>query len=173
MKRVSRDTRHETRNTGFFVAYATAEQVIERHGAGTVQLLTGRDGDGAADFSSAGGVLDRALADAAAEIDTYLAAKYDLPLTETPDILTRLAVDIAVYRLASAADVATEERRMRYEDAVKLLERIASGEASLGLASPGAPSRAWTSVGTASSLPRRFSRETMARLGGGAPREWE
>ena len=146
------------------MSYATADQVEERYGADLLLLLRDRDGDGVADAA----VLDRALADAAGEIDTYLAAKYDLPLAETPAVLTRLAVDITVYRLSSEADLLTDERRRRYEDALKLLVRIARGEASLGLRSPGAPSRA-----TATSRPRRFSRETMTGLGGGAPREWE
>ena len=138
------------------MAYATTEQVIERYGAGTVQVLTDRDGDGAVDPV----VLDRALADAAAEIDTYLAVKYDLPLFSSPAsppaVLTRLAVDIAVYRLAAEADRATDERRRRYEDAVKLLERIARGEASLGPADP--PPSAASGV-KISRRPRRFSRE--------------
>ena len=69
--------------------YATPEQVIERHGADAVLLLTDREGDGAADV----GAIERALEDALAEIDTYLAAKYDLPLSETPTVLTRLAAD--------------------------------------------------------------------------------
>ena len=75
--------------------------------------------------------------------------------------LTRLAVDIAVYRLAAEADTGTDERRKRYQDAVALLERIASGEASLGLPSPGAPSRAMSM-----SRPRRFSCETFFSAAG-------
>ena len=132
--------------------YATAQQVIERYGAGMVRLLTDRDGAGAVDPL----VLERALADAAAEIDTYLAAKYDLPLIGTPRVLTRLAVDIAVYRLAAGADLATDERRRRYEDAVKLLERIARGEASLGLADPPPSAAGGVKI---SRRPRRFRRE--------------
>ena len=146
------------------MSYATPAQVTERHGADAVLLLTDRDGDGVADT----GAIERALADASAEIDTYLAAKYQLPLSETPSVLTRLAADIAVYRLAVSADRRIEEHRVRYDDAVKLLVRIAKGEASLGLASPAAPSRSWTQ-----SRPRRFSRETMAGVAGGAPKEFE
>ena len=136
------------------MSYATTEQISERYGADVLLLLADRDRDGAADAA----VVEQALADAAAEIDTYLAAKYDLPLTETPDILTRLAVDIAVYRLAAEADLSTDERRKRYEDAVKLLERVARGEASLGLADP--PASAYGGV-KISRRPRRFSRKTF------------
>ena len=140
------------------MTYATAEQVIERYGARTVQLLTDRAGAGVMDPV----VLERALADAAAEIDTWLAVKYDLPLfsppASPPEVLTRLAVDIAVYRLAAGADLATDERRRRYEDAVKLLERLARGEASLGLADPPASTVGGVKI---SRRPRRFSREVF------------
>ena len=144
------------------MAYATSAQVKERRGADALLLLTDRDGDGAADD----GAIERALEDASAEIDTWLAAKYDLPLSETPAVLTRLAADIAVYRLAVGADRRIDEHRVRYDDAVALLKRIAKGEASLGLKSPGPPSRAFVS-----SQPRRFTRDSMAGLAGGAPRE--
>ena len=148
--------------------YATTEQVIERYGADQILLLTDRDGGDAIDT----GAVERALEDASAEVDAYLAAKHQLPLSETPAVLTRLAADIAVYRLAVTADRRTEEHRVRYEDAAALLKRIAKGEASLGLASPGAPSRAWAQPRT-----RRFSREAFFSsepgLGGGAPRERE
>ena len=145
------------------MAYATPDQVKERRGADALLLLTDRGG-GAADD----GALERALEDASAEIDTWLAAKYDLPLSGTPAVLTRLAADIAVYRLAVGADRRIDEHRVRYDDAVALLKRIAKGEASLGLTSPGPPSRAFVS-----SQPRRFTRDSMAGLAGGAPRERE
>lgn len=149
------------------MSYATPAQVIERYDEHTITTIADRDNDGSPDTA----VLERALADASAEIDTYLAAKYDLPLASTPEVLTRLASDIALYRLASEADRGTDERRQRYEDAVALLRRLASGEASLGLPSPGAPSRAYTSVGSVTGRPRRFTRETMRGLAGGAGSE--
>lgn len=83
------------------------------------------------------GAVSEALADAGAEMDAYLAARHDLPLSEsldaTPAILERLCVDIAVYRLAARADVAADEHRVRYDDAVKTLEKISKGVISLGL----------------------------------------
>ena len=110
--------------------YATAPDIIDRHGEDVLVLLADRDGDGVADE----GVINQALTDAASEIDTYLAPKYDLPLETVPPILTRLAVDIAVYRLSPESDAGTEERRLRYEDAVALLKRLATRTAALDLA---------------------------------------
>jgi phage gp36-like protein len=80
-------------------------------------------------------VLSIALNDASAEIDGYLEGRFALPLTDSPAILTRLACDIAMYRLQSLRplhDLA--DARTRYEDAVGFLRRIASGEVNLGLA---------------------------------------
>ena len=112
------------------VPYATAADILARHGEDVLVLLADRDGDGVADPD----VVERALTDATSEIDTYLAPKYNLPLASVPPILTRICVDIAVYRLGSEADTGTEERRMRYEDAVALLKRLATRTAALDLA---------------------------------------
>ncbi|WP_036536715.1 gp436 family protein [Oceanobacter kriegii] len=109
--------------------YAAQSDISARYSQDQLLLLTDRDQDDAPDAN----VVDQALQDASAEIDTYLAAKYQLPLPQVPAVLTRLCVDVAVYRLAADADMATEERRQRYDDAVSLLKRLATGAASLGL----------------------------------------
>ena len=134
------------------MAYAEQQQIVERYGAETLLLLAPRPDDAQAVDETA---VARALSDAANEIDAYVGRKYDLPLDPCPDILTRLAVDIAAYRLADTADTLTDERRRRYEDATTLLQRIACGEVSLGVPA-GPPS----SRGAAAlrARPRRFGR---------------
>lgn len=132
--------------------YATQQQIEDRYGQEALLLVADRDGDGVADTA----VVDQALIDATAEIDTYLAARYDLPLPSTPEVLVRLCVDIVIYRLAADADVATEEKRQRYEDAVALLRRMASGEVSLGLPEPPESSNGTVSI---NAQPRRFGRD--------------
>jgi len=77
--------------------------------------------------------VNNALSDAAAEIDLYLCVKHNMPLTQTPPLLVRLSVDIALYRMTRDAVGNSEERRQRYEDAVKTLERIAAGAMALGI----------------------------------------
>ncbi|KAB7624325.1 gp436 family protein [Alkalilimnicola sp. S0819] len=131
--------------------YATEQDIIDRYGEEALVLAADRDGDGQADA----GVVDRALADATAEVDTYLAARYALPLASTPAVLTRLTVDIAVYRLSPAADAGTDERRQRYEDATALLSRIARGGVSLGLPVPPASSNG---IATVTGPERRYGR---------------
>ncbi|MDP2548486.1 gp436 family protein [Oceanobacter sp. 4_MG-2023] len=112
--------------------YATQSDISARYSQDQLLLLTDRDQDDSPDTD----VVEQALQDATAEIDTYLAAKYQLPLPQVPAVLTRLCVDIAVYRLAADADMATDERRQRYDDAVSLLKRLATGAAALGLEQP-------------------------------------
>lgn len=134
--------------------YATQQDIVDRYSQETLLLLADRDGDQVIDSA----VVDQALADASAEIDTYVAAKYDLPLQQVPEVLKRLCVDIVIYRLSSDADMATEEKRQRYEDAIALLARIAKGTVSLGL---DVPPPSTNGVVNISSQPRRFSRRRL------------
>jgi phage gp36-like protein len=109
--------------------YATAQDVIDRYGNDALLLLADRDNDGVVEST----VIDTALADAGAEMDAYLAVRYTLPFATPPALLVHLCVDIAVYRLAAESDVATDERRRRFDDALLLLTRLSSGEASFGI----------------------------------------
>jgi phage gp36-like protein len=133
------------------MAYATQQNIVDRYGDDQLLIVADRDNDSVVDAA----VVEQALLDATAEIDTYVAAKYTLPLATTPVVLTRLCVDISMYRLAADRDIATEERRKRYEDAVYLLRRIATGEVSLGIQTPPPSSNGAVVI---TSQPRRFGR---------------
>lgn len=109
------------------MSYATVADLIARYGETELIQRTDRLGVGAIDMATA----ERALADADAEIDGYLAARYRLPLPTTPALLARIACDIARYRLWE--EQASDEVRSRYEDARRLLEHLARGLVSLGL----------------------------------------
>lgn len=77
-------------------------------------------------------VLDRAIADADAEINGYVGTRYTLPLPEpVPAVLVPIACDITRYRLYD--DAVPEVVRQRYEDAVSRLKDIATGRLSLGI----------------------------------------
>jgi len=82
------------------------------------------------------GVIDSAavavaLSDTDAEINSYLAGRYSLPLSQVSPELVRLACDIARYRLYDAR--ATELVKARYDDSIKKLRDVSSGKASLGI----------------------------------------
>jgi phage gp36-like protein len=122
--------------------YATQADLEARFGADELTQLTDRVGAGVPDAA----IVARALADADAEIDGYLASRYALPLATVPPVLVRIACDIARYRLWE--DRASEEVRRRYEDARRMLESIARGQVSLGLpAASSAPALAEVSLG--------------------------
>lgn len=129
--------------------YATQADLEARFGVDELTQLTDRVGAGVPDAA----IVARALADADAEIDGYLASRYDLPLTTVPPVLARIACDIARYRLWE--DRASEEVRLRYEDARRMLESIARGQVSLGLpAANAAPALAEVSLGNARVMTR-------------------
>jgi phage gp36-like protein len=108
------------------MSYATLADMTERFGALELALRTDRTNGTTIDMA----VLGRALADADAEIDSYLAARYALPLSSTPTVLVRLGADMARYRLYD--DGVPETVRQRYADSVSLLKRMATGEVKLG-----------------------------------------
>lgn len=112
------------------MTYATQTDMTDRYGAVELAQLTDRSAGLVINTT----VLGRALSDADAEIDGYLATRYTLPLATTAAVLVRLAADIARYRLYD--ERVTDAVRTRYEDAVSLLKRLSSGDVQLAGASP-------------------------------------
>lgn len=112
------------------MSYATQADLTDRFGAAELAQRTDRSNGETIDVV----VLGRALADADSEIDGYLASRYTLPLPSTPPVLTRLACDMARYRLYD--DAVPETVRLRYQDAVALLKRLSSGEVQLAGITP-------------------------------------
>lgn len=114
------------------MAYATSTNVTERYSNAELLIVSDRDGNGTADT----GIITQALDDASSEMDAYLGARYSLPLSSTPDMLVRICVDIAMYRMSENAASMTDERRRRYDDAIAFLRNIADGKATLGIDEP-------------------------------------
>ncbi|MEW6378072.1 MAG: DUF1320 domain-containing protein [bacterium] len=82
-------------------------------------------------------VIERAIADAGAEIDSYCAARYtNLPFTGVPVMIRKISVDITLYNLYARRKGAPDERRDRYISALKFLENVARGVVSLGADAP-------------------------------------
>lgn len=78
--------------------YATIEQLKERFGEQLLVQLTDRAEVATGEVDE--DVVDRALADAGAEIDGYLAARYRLPIDgDVPPLLLDLALIVAIYKL--------------------------------------------------------------------------
>lgn len=115
--------------------YASQQDIVDRYSENLLLLIADRDHDGTPDPAA----IDRALADAANITDAHIGERYQLPLVEIPALLIGLNVDIAIYKLAASADVATDQQRDRYNDALKLLGKISNGTLSLGVATKKTP----------------------------------
>lgn len=110
------------------MTYATQQNLIDRFGEEELIQLTDRGNLGVINAT----VVSRALADADALINGYLVGRYTLPLaTPVPDVLERLACDIARYSLYEAG--ATKIVETRYIDALDLLRDVSKGRSDLGL----------------------------------------
>lgn len=107
------------------MTYATQTNLVERFGAAELAQLT----DPAAGTTIDAVAVARALADADAEVDSYLAKRYGLPLPSVPAVLVRVAADIARYYLWDNA--APDTVRTRYTAAVALLKLLATGQTLL------------------------------------------
>lgn len=110
------------------MAYATRDAMAARFGEGELIELTDRDQDGVVDEAA----LAEALEDASAEIDSYLAGRYAVPLAQAPRFLAGLCMDIARYRLCGSGTRSTDEINERYRNAIRFLEKVASGAVSIG-----------------------------------------
>ncbi len=56
-----------------------------------------------------------------------------LPLTDVPEVLHRLACDVAIYRLQSLRPIHDlADARRRYDDAIAMLTKVANGAMTSG-----------------------------------------
>lgn len=112
------------------MAYAVIQDAIDLYGENYVLIAADRDLNGVADEAA----MAKAFAHASSEIDSYVCTRYTVPLTTVPEIITRLCIDIALYQASSGPGGGlTDEKRTRYEDAIRWLKDVAKGVASLGV----------------------------------------
>lgn len=103
--------------------YATQQQLTDRYGAFMLVALTDRGAQTTGTIDPV--VVARALADADAVIDGYLAGRYALPLTATQPLLTDIAQAITIWKLHTHE---TDPKiKTEYETALKQLREIGAG----------------------------------------------
>ena len=78
------------------------------------------------------------LSDASDEIDAYLEARFALPLSDPPAILTRINCELAMYHLQALRpihDLAFAKEV--YEKNIAFLKEVADGDRTLGISTDG------------------------------------
>lgn len=111
------------------MGYATKEDIDELYGTDLLVRVADYDRDGTPDPA----VVAKGLEGADEICDAYLSAQYTIPVVPTPGVVRNCAIDIAVYKMALGRTSRTDEMRVRYEDALALLEKISTGKVGLGL----------------------------------------
>lgn len=107
--------------------YATQANLVTLVGEQELINLTDRVNTPPSAIDAA--AVDRALRAADGEINSYIGARYGLPLASVPDIIQDRACTIALYKLNVVSmpdDVAD-----RYKDAVRWLRDVQAGKASI------------------------------------------
>jgi phage gp36-like protein len=140
--------------------YATQTDLEDRFGTDEVLRASDRDGSGVADPAA----ITSCLTAATGEIDSYVRVRYDLPLTAPPEHLEHLCCDIAMYRLSADSTALTEEKRVRYEDAIKWLVNLSKGIVNLGEVEDDEEVRDEPAVNDDITQDRLFTRTTMRGL---------
>lgn len=103
------------------MTYCTREDLIAKFGESDITML--EDGKPAA--------VTEAIDDANSMINSYLAGRYNLPLATVPPVLLKVCRDLVRYSLdVDPTDIIIRRR----DDAVKYLESLANGRATLGVA---------------------------------------
>jgi phage gp36-like protein len=103
-------------------------------------------------------VVEEAIAQAGAEIDSYIGSRYATPVTPAPPRLKALSVDMAIYHLYSRRSVIPPVRREKYEAAVAFLKAVGAGAVELA---DGEFAKTTGEAADVQSAPRFFSRSGL------------
>ena len=115
------------------MAYCTTADLENALPTDELIRLTDDAGSGAVDS----GKLTEAIDDGAAEIDGYLAGRYEVPISTAPQILVKVNRDLAIYYLYGRVKQNMPELwKERYENAIRLLTKVGEGKLTLGIQPP-------------------------------------
>lgn len=110
--------------------YATVDDVKARYDADFLDRIVFDKTAQQANYDR----LADSLEDATGEIDSYISAVYQVPLSPVPNLLKRMCMDMAIYHTAITADRMTEELGIRYKQWLTHLDKIANRKVGLGIA---------------------------------------
>ncbi len=80
-------------------------------------------------------IVVKAIEESSTLIDAYIGKRFRLPLPRIPRVLRMICVDLTIYNLYERLTEMsiTEGMKLRYNNAIALLKRIADGEVSIGI----------------------------------------
>lgn len=145
--------------------YCTVAEVLEKIKDDMMNVIIGDEyiEDESEREEKIAGLCEDAVSDACAEIDGYLAKRYNVPFEKTPQVINKFAKDIAVYNLVSRTGIDESEREKtylnRYNAAIKFLLDVAKGTISIGVEEKGGNTAA--NGFNMRSSDRVFSRDSM------------
>lgn len=108
------------------MTYCNQQDLVERFGEDRLVQLTDRENRPATTINAT--TVTRHIGDATSTINSYLGKRYQLPLGAVPEVLVKLAVDIAWYYLQGDTADKDSTERLAYRDAITWLESVASGK---------------------------------------------
>lgn len=138
------------------MSYASLADLVMQFGEHEVLMLADRNQDGIADAI----VIDNVLRNASDTIDSFLSARYVLPLTMVSSQLVDVCCDIARYKLCGGDSRETDAVRARYHDALKTMADIREGKRDIGLTIAGQAIADLPLIGV-SSRPRIFDQNSL------------
>lgn len=141
------------------MAYCTLDDILGSLDEADLIAYTDDDDAGTVDE----GRVDQAVEMAGVMIDAYIGGRYLVPLDPVPDLVKRLAVDLAVFEICSRRSDPPDNREQKRQQAVRLLEKIGAGSAVIPGASS-APSASGSNPVQISSSDRVFTRDSLRGL---------
>jgi phage gp36-like protein len=113
------------------MAYAASTDMENRYPNRDLVQLTNED---PTQTTINNGFLSTFLSDASDEIDMYLEARFALPLSDPPAVLTRICCEIAMYHLNALRPIHDlADAREKYEKCIATLTAVRDGKMTLGL----------------------------------------
>lgn len=149
------------------MAYCTVQDILDMLKDDMLNVIIGDDyiEDAEERIKAVTPLAEQAAADAAAEIDGYLAKRYDVPFKNPPAVVVKFAKDIALYNLVSRKGIDEGDREKtyltRYKAAVAFLTKVAEGKIDLGTADGGNAFASAQASFSMRSQQRIFDRESM------------
>lgn len=110
-------------------------------------------------------IVGKAIEESSTLIDAYIGKRYRLPLPSVPSVLRSVCVDLSIYNLYERITEMniSEGMKLRYDNAIALLMRIADGKASIGLEDGNKAEEAGFKV-MGTNAPSMFTLESMSSL---------